>query len=109
MPHSMKRHIKNLSLPGESWDPFIRCSYGRTVGLGLRRRAVLFSLHAQQIDLEMHLPRGEDGAAGAAGALVEADHPGGGELVERAQHVLLGAAGGRGSCGNATPSGNLLQ
>lgn len=38
-------------------------------------------LRAQQIDLEMHLARGKDGAAGAAGAFVEPDYPGGGELV----------------------------
>jgi hypothetical protein len=48
------------------------------MGPGLRREAMVLSLRAQQIDLEMQLACGE---AGAAGALVEPNQPGGAPLI----------------------------
>jgi hypothetical protein len=48
----------------------------------------------------MYLAGGEDGAAGATRAFVEADHAGGGVLFKGARHVLLDAAGHRGEFGD---------
>jgi len=57
-------------------------------GIGRRLR---FSY--EEINFNVNSPAGDDRLVGAAAALVEADKADGRELVERAQHVLLDAAG----------------